>query len=399
MIRKITPVLAVFLIVMTSVFGNAQQNANLPAEAPTKKLRFFNLDLHISVIADVKNILETMGHEVVNWSISGHTFVFGKKRDQVDVVNENTWQGLDRQMCDRFYERYKDYLNQFDGFIVTHNASFALLYEKFNKPIIVVNSTRYENPFTRSPEKWTWLNAYLKEGVKKNKIFLISNNKGDQRYLKHYTGLDSEHIPSLCLYTQGQYTGKTDGFILHSLEGSNFLNVMKKTLKNPNLIQNDKLPYAYKWQTLYDFKGVIHLPYNISTMSMFEQYSANMPLFVPHKNLLYTLKKQHLSGALNQLSWFVVHNVPTPTLQGDPNNVESESTLNFWLNAADFYDQENMPYIQHFESFAQLESMLQTVDLKQISTQMNQHNVERKAKAFKQWEAILQKVILSCEQP
>jgi len=194
-----------FIVLIASSPGFSEENAQNPPleqqQFSKKRLRFFNLDLHISVIADVKNIFETFGHEVVDWSLSGATWVFGKQRDAVDIVNEKTWMDLNPEMCERFYERYKDFLNQFDGFIVTHNSSFSLLYEKFNKPIIIINSTRYENPFTRSLDRWIWLNDYLKKGVKKNKIFIISNNKGDQRYLKFYTGLDSLHIPSLCLYT------------------------------------------------------------------------------------------------------------------------------------------------------------------------------------------------------
>ena len=122
-------------------------------EEPVKKLRFFNLDLHISVIADVRYIFEQQGHEVVDWSISGHTWVFGRERTVVDIVNQDTWANLSPEMCNQFYDRYKDFLNQFDGFIVTHSPAFALLYEKCNKPIIIVNSTRYEQPFTQSPEK------------------------------------------------------------------------------------------------------------------------------------------------------------------------------------------------------------------------------------------------------
>ena len=128
-------------------------------------------------------------------------------------------------MCERFYERYKDFLSQFDGFIVTHNSTFALLYEKFNKPIIIVNSTRYESPFTRNPEHWSWLNEYLKDGVKRNKIFIVSNlnYKGDSNYLKYYTGIENDAIPSLCLYTNAKYRGIKDGFSCHALSGGGSL--------------------------------------------------------------------------------------------------------------------------------------------------------------------------------
>lgn len=363
------------------------------ANPQPQKFKFFNLDLHISVIADVKTILESMGHEVVSWSLSEHTWIMGKSQDRVDVVNAKTWMKLDPEMCNRFYERYKGYLSQFDGFIVTHNASFALLYEKFNKPIIIVNSTRYENPFTGDGKRWNWLNHYLKDGVEKNKIFIISNNKGDQWYLKHYTGLKSVHIPSLCLYTKAVYTGKTPGFIVHSLPTSHRLTkAAMKRFKCPNLIQNHQLPKRYAWETLYDFQGVIHFPYNISTMSLFEQYSANVPIFFPSKKFLLLLKKKYRKQILSQLSFFPIRKFPIPSTLGVPNNIYDKKVVDRWIDSADFYDLENMPYIQYFDSFGHLEQLLKTVDFSRISEQMKEHNIKRQKKVFRQWEELLRQI-------
>ena len=100
-------------------------------------MKIFNLDCHISVIADLKDIFESLGNEVVSWSVSGHNWVFKREASKVDVVNENTWHGLDQRMCDMFYERYKDELSVYDAFLCTYPPSFCMLYEKFKKPIIM----------------------------------------------------------------------------------------------------------------------------------------------------------------------------------------------------------------------------------------------------------------------
>lgn len=343
--------------------------------------RFFNLDLHVSVIADLKEIFESMGHEVVNWSISGHTWVFGKERDSVDIVNENTWMHLDAEMCDRFYERYKDFLSQFDGFIVTHTPSFALLYAKCNKPIFIVNSTRYEQPFFHAPEKKAWLDEYLKAGVKNHQIHLVSNNKADQKYLKEHTGLESELIPSLCLYTHAQYTGHQKGFIVHSLGEKSFKRKLKAGLGRVwKAIQNKKLPARYSWKELYDFKGIIHFPYQISTMSLFEQYSANIPLFVPSKKFLLSLQREYPRFILSQLA-------------ADLKIIHEPAILEDWIDRADYYDCENMPYIQYFDSFKDLKRLLKKADCAQISQQMKEHNEKRRQKIYAQWKALLETVM------
>lgn len=354
---------------------------------PHRKLRFFNMDLHVSVIADVKNILETMGHEVVDWSISGHCWVFEREAHYDDIINQDSWYYLNPEMCDRFYEEHKDFLNGFDGFIVTHTPSFSLLYEKTNKPIIIVNSTRYESPFTIYPSQWGWLDAYLMKGVEEGRIFIVSNNKGDLRYLQYYTGIESEHIPSLCAYTNARYTGEQKGFI--------FKAPFNPVFKNPELNQNSRLAHPHFWWQLYSFQGIVHLPYQISTMSIFEQYTANIPLFFPSKEFLYQLQEEH--NLLTQLSMYRFWDWGSPNIPGDLNNLNDPSVLRFWIESADFYDETNMPFIQYFDSFEHLEHLLQTTDLQQVSEQMEEHNYYRRKMVFSKWKNLIQRIFFSGE--
>jgi hypothetical protein len=399
---------------------------NLPAvKPPVRKLRFFNLDLHISVIADLKYIFEYLGHEVVDWSISGHTWVFGRKRDPVEVVNQGTWLGLNQKMCDDFHSRYREVLDGFDAFIVTYNASFALLYEKTGKPIIVDNPTRYENPFTTSPEKWRWLNDYLARGVDSGRITIVSNNRGDEYYLRHFTGIASQVIPSLCLYTKAQYRGRRDAFILVSriqpallhrrtqrvvnwvtaimprmadrlfvyFQGKRQPLIRSRFLNQLLLNKTDALKDGFSWQSFYDFKGIIHIPYQVSTMSIFEQYSANVPLFFPSKKFLFELHTQFPDKVLSELSFYQVNRLDTSGLApDDPNNLANDEIVKRWIDLADYYDELNMPYVQYFDSFEHLESLLREVDCREISEKMRAFNQQRIDRVFRDWEKILTQV-------
>ena len=135
-------------------------------------LRLFNIDLHISVVADVIDILKD-DVEITNWSISGHNWVLGKPTADVKVVNQYTWKNIDEKMIDQFFAHYKDELSQYDGFLVTHTPVLALIYEKFNKPIIVVNSCRYEQPFSwkgGDMKGWDWFNSKLKNIDRKSVV-------------------------------------------------------------------------------------------------------------------------------------------------------------------------------------------------------------------------------------
>lgn len=363
--------------------------------ASEEKMKFFNLDRHISVISDVKNIFESYGHQVESWNISEHTWIFGKVPHRVEVYNAYTAGSLNREMCDQFYERYRDELESYDAFIVTHTPSTALLYEKWNKPIIIVNSTRYEQPFTGRPEEWRWLNDYLQRGVASGRILIVSNNKGDQRYLKHYTGLDSELIPSLCEYTRETYTGNKRGVIFYSWSGRHFIKNVKCAFKLPQWIQNSNLSHPHGWNELYDFEGIVHFPYQISVMSLFEQYTANVPLFFPTKRFLRELYARHPDIILSQLSFFSLLKLPMPTEPADLNNLNDPDVLSFWIESADFYDEKSMPYIQYFDSFTDLERQLFKCDFQAVSRNMQTHNLQRKREIMARWETILQKIVNS----
>ncbi|MCE5316941.1 MAG: hypothetical protein LLG04_06210 [Parachlamydia sp.] len=362
-----------------------------------RKLTFFNLDRHISVIADVKNIFESCGHKVESWNLSEHTWIFGKAPHRVEIYNENTAAHLNREMCNQFYERYREELKAYDAFIVTHTPSTALLYEKWHKPIIIVNSTRYEQPFTGRQEEWHWLNEYLRQGVESGRIFIVSNNKADQRYLKHYTGLDSELIPSLCAYTHESYTGTRRGVIFYSWSGKYFIDIAQNAFTFPQWIQNSNLSHSFGWNELYDFEGIVHLPYQISVMSLFEQYTANVPLFFPTKRFLLELYARHPDIILSQLSFFPLLKLPMPVDPADLNNLNNQAVLNFWIDSADYYDDESMPFIQYFDSFADLEAQLVKCNFQEVSQCMHMHNLQRKQEIVERWKTILQKIVDSLE--
>ena len=353
-------------------------------------MKFFNLDLHISVIADIKRIFADLGHSVDNWSISGHAHLMGRHTDQVEIVNQHTWRRLNSEMIEGFYQRYESELRHYDGFIVTHTPCFALLYEKFNKPIITVASTRYEEPFSNDMIKWTKFNHYLQQQVDKKIVVPVANNKYDKKYTQLFTQRNWQHVPSLCEYTGAQYTGKIDQFLYSSK--------FKPAVSIGNLIQKElAFPQGYDWQQLADYKGIVHIPYNVSTMSIFEQYTANIPLFFPSWEFLYKLHEQSgAKGVLSETSWNQVHRLSSNSVlfpgMRDPNNFKKTADVMEWARLSDFYDNDNMPYVQYFNSFDHLEELLNTADLKKISEDMKAYNKKRKDRVYEAWNEILSRI-------
>lgn len=349
-------------------------------------MRFFNLDLHISVIADIKDIFTNLGHEVVDWSLSGHTWVMNKSKKTPKFINDTTWKSLSPELCDNFYEEYKDFLNEFDAFICTYPPAFSLLYEKTNKPIIMICPIRYEHPFTNDKVKWEWLNNYIKKGIDSGRIIPIANNKYDAEYFKGWINRDIEHIPSLCEYTKAKYNKQRDEYILFS-RGIN--------LNHNKIIHRDSIGNT-SWENMYTYSGVIHLPYTCSTMSIFEQYTAGIPLYFPSRDFIKTLYYQYLDSGFNGIFYDLsfnryyglTHSVLTPEYSIDYNDFSSEEVLDKFIDLSDFYDEDLMPSINYFSSFDELNNMITCNIYKSID-----NNKERKLLIYDKWKNILNTLI------
>lgn len=347
-------------------------------------IKLFNLDLHISVIKDIQYILSDIYSDkvdIINWSLSGHSWIFNENTMSPEIINSNTWKDINLNMINDFVDKYKDFLKTFDGFIVTHTPVFCLLYETFNKPIILINSTRYEQPFSwnNNIEMWDYLNVKLKELNDKKLLISVSNNIADAKYLKFGTGIDSIVIPSLCLYTKSVYSPNNNKFIINN----NF-----NIFENEYIInKNNCLKEKYKWSELYSYKGIIHIPYEISTMSIFEQYSANIPLFFPSKKYLHELIKNghNLQSRYNKHTNNNYHN--------NLNECLNDNTwLNFWIDNADYYDENNMKYIMYFDNNIHLIDLLKNTDTNILSEKMKEHNIIRKKNVYDSWKNIFDKV-------
>ena len=324
-------------------------------------MKFFNIDLHISVIEDIKKIFGTLEHQVDSWNISGHNWVFNRQIPSIDIINQDTWKNLDQSLCDRFYERYKNELSNYDAFIACYPPAFALLYERFNKPIYIVAATRYEYPFSNNQERWNWLNYKLQNMIDSKQIIPITNNKYDKFYCEYFLDREFHHIPSVCKYTGAKYHGINDPIVSgrSSIDGFNHISQLGR----------------FRWHDLYSHKAIIHIPYNVSIMSIFEQYTANVPLFFPTIDFGKTLP-----GYLSEIFF-------------NPNTISTKETTRLLnkqaLYLSDFHDEEWMPFIQYYHSLDDLYDQINSLDLLSISNDMKRFNINRKLKIHKLWSSLI----------
>lgn len=309
-------------------------------------MRFFNLDVHISVIADFRDILREVRPdlEIVDWSLSGHTWVFQKQPAQPDVIHQGSWMQLRPDRIAAFQRRYDDFLGTFDGFLVGHVMPFAMLFEKYGKPIYAWNTCRYDLPFCFTKDR-SQLDAYhacLRRMHASGQLIAFASNKADQEYLRLGSGITLPCLPSLCRYTGMKHDAQKDTFFWYS--GTSLAPASRLfTLRGA--------PFA--WSDLQRYRGIVHVPYESSTMSLCEHYTAGIPLFVPSPSLAAAWWRAGISSFQSMAAYW---GGQAPAAFNPCQRPE------FWIERADFYDPDNMRYVYCFDSVEHLVHLLESFD-------------------------------------
>lgn len=339
----------------------------------TTPFRIFNLDLHTSVIEDFKAVCATLFGtdrvEITNWSISRHNIIFNKPTTTVVGITQQSWTSIDETTIQQFQDAYDEQLKTYDAFVVTHTPVFVMLFEKYKKPIIVINSCRYDQPFCfkPNPSMRAAFHACLQRLLTAGLLHLVSNNYSDEVYLRKGTGLQSTVLPSLCLYMKDSHAPTQQTFVCFG----------ERTFFPQHPLLVSKPPPGYTWADLYSTRGFVHVPYEMSTMSIFEQYWSGAPLFFPTKEYY---KDCLFEGRLG--TSFIY----TDSTEGDL----TEEEIDQWLDTADFY---KLPYIYYYSSEQHLLQMLETFEdvykvprLLFIEQQVRCH--------LQRWKAILEPLCL-----
>ena len=327
------------------------------------------------------------------------------------MINADNMFDLNPALIPKFYEAYKhdSLMQSVDAFLCYDPPAICELYAPFNKSLIVIASNRYYIA-RQSKDLWKKWNEELVTYASDPRNVIAANNRYDAEVIRYFTGLDAEWIPNFTGYTGTTYNLSRQGFLLAKRtrdesfewwfleqfkEASKFIN---QSLPVPELIRiKDRYP-MYKYSDLAAHQGIVHLPYQVSTMSILEQYRMNIPLFFPSKELLlqwnikhWVVKERTLPHVRDPRPYsFPPH--PSQRHIPSPNDNDDAEAMRYWLQFADYY---TLPHITYFNSMKHLVVILQRMtagDLKRISGQMKSYNYKLRKKLLMKWTRILQTV-------
>jgi hypothetical protein len=235
---------------------------------------------------------------------------------------------------------------------------------------------------------------------------IAGNNLYDAEYIRYFTGIKAIVLPSLCAYTKASYMQKAKKpFLIAPIHLHDFSRQFKYMLNDSLQRLNASITVAhlrelykrhYEYSEIAEHPGIIYVPYQVSVMSLFEQYRMNIPLFFPSLDLLTEWHYTH--HVMNERTWDTVYGnrKNASIIPGvlscdipDPNNEFDRSAIRYWLQFSDFYQ---WPHITYYNSTHDLAIKLTTTNLIQISKNMKIYNENLKRNLLEQWRQILERI-------
>ncbi|ESN93039.1 hypothetical protein HELRODRAFT_165195 [Helobdella robusta] len=267
-----------------------------------KSLVIWATEWHMTPIKDVENLLTPFGVKVINYNLDPYRCEFQRKaceaRKNLKVLNPSNVLDALPKVVDKYIETYRNdaEMNSVDVVYCGYPASLCEVYVQLNKSVLVLATTRYDvGRYTA--ERWRKLNDNFRILAKKPWNIFGGNNLYDARFIQYYTGIKTHHIPSMCDYTGAEYTNTKTTFLILRRRDRGFNNIFYKKFEDAchliNCSAKIKLLGNYDYSNLAKHRGVVHVPYQISVMSIFEQYRMNIPMFFPSPKLLTRWQVDH----------------------------------------------------------------------------------------------------------
>ena len=119
-----------------------------------------------------------------------------------DSENGITLGSCPHALRSEFYSYYKNNkeMRNVDAFLCLHATSMCELYMPFERPLIVIASTRFEIGREENGRWQEWIDNLVRISSKEGNM-VAANNRYDQEYIKYFSGIKNvKLLPSLCGY-------------------------------------------------------------------------------------------------------------------------------------------------------------------------------------------------------
>jgi hypothetical protein len=251
----------------------------------------------------------------------------------------------------------------YDLVITSHCMRYPLHFVATGLPLIHVNSTRFGNEITTNPTQFAELCARIRTVLNSGQLRVIHNNQADKWYFEQYfkDWINYPVIPSLCTSPLRFRIHDEIGPLLlwdtrfHIIDGKASKTLLELSQRLGSRAPSTSELCQKKGSYLDDdllkgFRAVIHIPYNISTMSCFEQAAGNVPIWIPTPEFLERILFEEHS----ELSWYSF--IGDKTTAEPPDQFWNPATIHEFVSRSDFTQFKNVLF------FSSIEDLLERMD-------------------------------------
>jgi hypothetical protein len=317
--------------------------------------------------------------------------------------------------------------DRIDAVICSHPTGQCELYMPFNISMIIWATTRFEQGRETDPGKMRGLVTNLRSIASRPNNIIAANNPYDVEYIRYYTGIKPLLIRSVCAYADGRYhwrgydsgnwqsvtvpvfgyrPGLQPGPIDEFIEPANDI---ARAQGDPFILKNIFAAYSrrYEYSELAAHPAVVHLPYQVSVMSFYEQYRMGVPIFVPSLELLTRWHMEFLF--VSERGWFMKRKLGLSVIERhrsqndlgrdaagyhpecrhtdcDPYDDYSYAAVRHWLSLAEYYQ---YPHVLTFNTWEELIYKLRTTNLRAVSADMRAHAKKVERDTLESWTHVL----------
>jgi hypothetical protein len=375
----------------------------------SKPITVWSMDMHIATVACVKSILRPMGVTFIDKSLS-YDCKKTKSCGNLKVVNANNAETASKGLMKAFYDEYRndEEFGRANIVMCFHPSSMCEFFLPFmeTKRVFVIATTRYEMG-RWSPKRWMDWNSNLKRIAADKKNVVGANNHYDRDYITYFTGIIPLYLPSHktmdgIVYNPTSddiivtkiYTGRDDDFPVSRLAIEKRL----KTISSSFIPLRTKYKRAYKYEGLATNRAILHVPYQVSIMSLFEQYAMGIPILAPTPSFMWSLHKKY--QIMGERTWYTVKNDKRSRSSGlppwkdgaakengyDPNNDIDKKAFIHWVSKGDYW---TLKHIVHFDSWQELSEVIENTDFQEVSRKMLQQHALYLKETRESWSKIL----------
>lgn len=360
-------------------------------------------DLHVFTTQSAKKIFHSIGEQGQDFCLSSHWRFFydqdpalGFPISRDEVSRPYDYENFDR-MARHFAEWFSKEGQETDFFYASFTSKLAHIFRYVEKPIQCQLSFRFDDNHELLPSNANALRDLLVGLIQSGRLTISANNRYDAMYMYYYTGIQPSYISSTGSYIDKTYNPQSDLILIgpgrHYDYGTYLMNQIAEQSRarfglNIQTVAS-AYPNGHSWEQLCECRGMVIIPYAVSSGSFFEYLSMGIPLFFPSVRLLtewhcsnYLLveRKPSLKPMRASRMTAAVDTMP------DPQSDFDRDAVRFWLQYSDWYHWDG---VRIFDSLDELGDMLSHFNNFKQSHRQRMQSERDLENAARTWKSIL----------